>query len=82
MGYDLELMNTTNELREKGCELYKINGLLNTKDRVNYDSIKETDLVGTYIFTCPMQNNRYLKAEIKLEEKDIINLCNQLNIII
>jgi len=82
MGYDLEPMNITAELKEKGCELYRINGLLNTKDRINYDSIKETELVGTYLFTCPMQNSRFLKAEKRLEEKDIINLCNRLNIII
>lgn len=82
MGYDLEPLNNTTELREKGCELYRINGLLNTKDRVNYDLIKETKLVGTYLFTCPMQNYRFLKAEKKLEEQDIINLCNELNIII
>lgn len=82
MGYDLEPMNIASELREKGCELYRINGLLDTKDRVNYDSITETELVGTYLFTCPMQNSRFLKAEKKLEEQDIINLCNKLNIII
>ena len=80
MGYDLEPMNITTELKEKGCELYRINGLLNTKDRINYDSIKKTELVGTYLFTCPMQNSRFLKAEKKLEEKDIMNLCNRLNI--
>ena len=82
MGYDLEPMIITTGLREKGCELFKINGLLNTKDRINYDSIKETELVGTYLFTCPMQNSRFLKAEKKLEEQDILNLCNQLNIIL
>ena len=78
----MQPLNITTELREKECELYRINGLLNTKDRVNYDSIKETELVGTYLFICPMQNYRFLKADKKLEEQDIINLCNELNIII
>ena len=68
------------ELKDKGCELYRISGLLESKDRINYHSIKETSIAGSFLFTCPMQNRRYMKAEEKLAERDIVNLCKQLNI--
>ena len=80
MGYDLERLEIVDELKDKGCELYRISGLLESKDRINYHSIKETSIAGSFLFTCPMQNRRYMKAEEKLDERDIVNLCKQLNI--
>lgn len=80
MGYDLEKKDLPLELKDKG-ELYIINGLLESEERINYNCLHETSLTdeyNTYIFLCKYQN--YLKKEKRLCRQDINLLCEFLGI--
>lgn len=75
MGYDLEKEAISEGIGLKGT-LYRVNGLLEDKRRINYDKIHETKL--KYLFVCRMQSR--LKSEERIHQEDIKQLFEYINI--
>lgn len=79
MGYDLQQVELPIELKGKGV-LYRIKGLLNNANRINFETLHQTGLVGTYLFVCKMQNRLKEEDIGYISQNDITQLCNHIGI--
>lgn len=76
MGYDLKYIKDVKNGEYEVGKLYKINGLLDSSQRINSHTITSTNLKGSYVLVTP-HINQYLKKEKRPTPKLLKELLSE-----